>query len=220
MLTVVLISKGLNKKTNGLNALLASAIILLMHNPETLYDIGFQLSYTAVASILIFDPIIKKSIYVQNILLKKCWEMISITLSAQLLTTPLTIFYFHQFPTLFLFTNLVAVPLSSMILISEIFLCFAAIINLPIFIPAEITTQLIKWLNIYIQKMEHIPFGMIKHLYIGLPTLFLMYVFLVIFFRLIQQVNLKNTKYLMLAFLMMSLPLMASSPMLSKPTEG
>jgi competence protein ComEC len=205
MLTVVLMSKGLNKKTNGLNALLASALILLMHNPETLYDIGFQLSYTAVASILIFDPIIKKSIYVQNILLKKCWEMISITLSAQLLTTPLTIFYFHQFPTLFLFTNLVAVPLSSIILISEILLCFAAIINLPIFIPAEITTQLIKWLNLYIQKMEHIPFGMIKHLYIGSPTLFLMYVFLVIFFRLIQQVNLTNTKYLTLAFLMMSL---------------
>jgi competence protein ComEC len=205
MLTVVLISKALNKKTNGLNALMASAVILLLHNPEMLYDIGFQLSYTAVASILIFDPIIKKSIYAQNILLKKSWEMISITLSAQLLTTPLTIFYFHQFPILFLFTNLVAVPLSSIILISEILLCFVAMLNLSIIIPAEITRQLINWLNVYIQKMEHIPFGMIKHLYIGLPTLCLIYFFLIVFFRLIQHANFKNIKYLAVALLMISM---------------
>ena len=205
MLTVVLIAKALNKKTNGLNALLASALILLIHNPQTLFDIGFQLSYTAVASILIFDPIIKKSVYVQNPILLKCWEMISITLSAQMLTTPLTIFYFHQFPTLFLFTNLVAVPLSSIILISELLLCFMAVVHLPTSIPAAITMQLIGWLNQYIQKMEHIPFGMIKHIYIGIITLIFMYLFLIAVFYIMKKTNIKTIKFLALTFCLMSL---------------
>lgn len=205
MLTVVLIAKALNKKTNGLNALLASALILLIHNPQTLYDIGFQLSYIAVASILIFDPIIKKSVYVQNPILLKCWEMISITLSAQMLTTPITIFYFHQFPTLFLFTNLVAVPLSSVILISELLLCLTAVAHFPTFIPAAITTKLISWLNQYIQKMEHIPFGMIKHIYIGIVTLIFMYLFLIAVFYTMKKTNIKTIKFLAFTFCLMSL---------------
>ncbi len=205
MLTVVLIAKALNKKTNGLNALLASALILLIYNPQTLYDIGFQLSYTAVASILIFDPIIKKSIYVQNPILLKCWEMISITLSAQMLTTPVTIFYFHQFPTLFLFTNLLAVPLSSIILISELLLCFTAAVHLPTYISAAITMQLIGWLNQYIQKMELIPFGMIKHIYIGIITLIFMYLFLIAVFYTMKKANIKTIKFLALTFCLMSL---------------
>ena len=205
MLTVVLIAKALNKKTNGLNALLASALILLIHNPQTLYDIGFQLSYIAVASILIFDPIIKKSVYVQNPILLKCWEMISITLSAQMLTTPITIFYFHQFPTLFLFTNLVAVPLSSIILISELLLCFTAVVHLPTLIPGAITMQLIGWLNQYIQKMEHIPFGMVKHIYIGTITLIFMYLFLIAVFYTMKKTNIKTIKFLALTFCLMSL---------------
>ena len=205
MLTVVLIAKALNKKTNGLNALLASALILLIYNPQTLYDIGFQLSYTAVASILIFDPIIKKSVYIQNPILIKCWEMISITLSAQMLTTPITIFYFHQFPTLFLFTNLIAVPLSSVILISELLLCLTAVAHLPTFIPGAITMQLIVWLNQYIQKMEHIPFGMIKHIYIGIITLIFIYLFLIAVFYTMKKANIKTIKFLAITFCLMSL---------------
>jgi competence protein ComEC len=131
--------------------------------------------------------------------------MISITLSAQMLTTPITIFYFHQFPTLFLFTNLLAVPLSSIILISELLLCFTAVAHFPTFIPAAITMQLIGWLNQYIQKMEHIPFGMIKHIYIGIVTLIFMYLFLIAVFYTMKKTNIKNIKFLALTFCMMSL---------------
>lgn len=204
MLTVVLIAKSINKKSNGINALLASAIILLIHSPEILYDIGFQLSYTAVASIMIFDPIIKKSIYVKNIIARKCWEMISITLSAQILTTPLTIFYFQQFPILFLFTNLVAVPLSSMILISELILCSTALVNISTKLPAVCTSKLIEWLNKYVQSMERVPFGMIKNIFIGIPTvltIYFLFFFLLIFFQKSSIQNFKNTLY---AFLLLT----------------
>lgn len=204
MLTVVLIAKSINKKSNGINALLASAMILLIHSPEILYDIGFQLSYTAVASIMIFDPIIKKSIYVKNIIARKCWEMISITLSAQILTTPLTIFYFQQFPILFLFTNLVAVPLSSMILISELILCSTALVNISTKLPAVCTSKLIEWLNQYVQSMERVPFGMIKNIFIGIPTaltIYFLFFFLLIFFQKSSIQNFKNTLY---AFLLLT----------------
>ena len=204
MLTVVLVAKSINKKSNGINALLASALILLIHTPEILNDIGFQLSYTAVASIMIFDPIIKKSIYVKNIIIRKCWEMISITLSAQILTTPLTLFYFHQFPILFLFTNLIAVPLSSMILISELILCITSLASMPGDLPAFCTTKLIEWLNQYIQRMERVPFGMIKNVFIGIPTvcaIYFLFFLLLIFMKNATYRNLRNILY---AFILLS----------------
>lgn len=204
MLTIILISTFLKKSSNGLNTLLASAFILFVDNPCIVYDLGFQLSYAAVLSILIFDPLIKKLVYVKNIIVKKGWEMISITLAAQILTTPISIYYFHQFPILFLFTNLVAIPLSSVILLSEIALCFFWQIGIPVNAIANIINTLITFLNNYIHYMEKIPFGMIKHIYFGVSSMLLMYGLIFVAYMLYKKYNSINLKLFCWSILLLS----------------
>jgi competence protein ComEC len=120
MFTCIAIGKNFFTKASIYNSLATSAFLMLCYNPYYLWDVGFQLSYCAVVGIVVFQKPIYHLLYVKNKLLDKIWEMAAITLAAQLLTFPICVYYFHQFPLLFLFTNLVAVPLSTIILFSLI----------------------------------------------------------------------------------------------------
>jgi competence protein ComEC len=120
MFTFIAIGKNFAKRSSIYNSLAASAFVMLCYNPYYLWDVGFQLSYLAVVGIIVFQKPIYNWFYVKNNWLDKCWKLMAISLAAQLLTFPVCIYYFHQFPNLFLFTNIIAVPLSSIILFGEI----------------------------------------------------------------------------------------------------
>lgn len=112
----------LSRKNNTYNTLAASAFILLLVNPFYLWDIGFQLSYLAVLSIVWISGPLYRAVYFSSRPLRYVWQLIAITLSAQVLTTPVILYHFHQFPNLFLITNLLIVPLSGLVLYACIFL--------------------------------------------------------------------------------------------------
>jgi len=199
MSTLIIIGNASEKKSVAINSLMIAAFIQMMHNPNIISDLGFQLSYTAVGSILIFNPYISKMIYVKNNLIKICWELVSVTLAAQLLTTPISIFHFHQFPILFLFTNLIAVPLSSIILIAEIMLCLTNSIKPETDIFSIPVNFLIDTMNAYIRKIETVPFAVINELFIGIPTVLMLYVLFTAIFLLIKNKKSINTLYFMIA---------------------
>lgn len=111
-----------NRKLNMYNIMAGSALILLLNNPFLLFDIGFQLSYLAVFSIVALQKPIENLFEPGNKVLRHIWSLTSVTLAAQLGTTPLTLYYFHQFPVYFLFSNLVLVPVSSLVLYSAVVL--------------------------------------------------------------------------------------------------
>src|SRR6185436_21099945 len=96
--------------------------------PYWLWDVGFQLSYAAVLSIVIFMRPIYNWLNFRNKILDFIWKLNAVTLAAQILTIPLSIFHFHQFPNYFVLTNFVAVPLSSAIVLGEILLCAVVLI--------------------------------------------------------------------------------------------
>ena len=123
MFTCIVIGETIAKKTSIYNSLAFSAFGLLCWNPYWLWDVGFQLSYSAVLSIIIFMRPVYNLLYVKNKILDFFWKINAVTIAAQILTLPLSIFHFHQFPVYFLLTNFIAVPLSSIILFGEIFLC-------------------------------------------------------------------------------------------------
>lgn len=122
MFSFIAIGKSFNRLTSIFNPLAASAFLLLCWNPYYLWDVGFQLSYLAVSGIVIFQRPIYHLFFVKNWWINKVWQLTSITLAAQVLTFPVCMYYFHQFPTLFLFTNILLVPLSTIILYVEILL--------------------------------------------------------------------------------------------------
>lgn len=160
MFTCIVVGDSLARKPSIFNTMAVSAFILLCINPYFLWDVGFQLSYAAVLSIIIFMRPVYNWFYVKNKLLDFIWKLNAVTIAAQVLTVPLGIYHFHQFPNLFLLTNFLAVPLSSAILLGEIFLCVIAFIPAAALLFGKLLTWLIWIMNTYIEKIETIKFSL------------------------------------------------------------
>lgn len=157
MFSMIVAGESLGRKNTTFNSLACSALILLLINPFWLWDLGFQLSYTAVASILIFMRPVYNLLYFPNKLVDFIWKMNAVTLAAQILTLPLSIYHFHQFPTLFFLSNLLAVPLSSIILLAAIFLCVIAWLPGPAFLLGQLIGWLIRMMNHAVTSIEKLP---------------------------------------------------------------
>ena len=177
MFTCIVFGESLSKKTSIYNTMAVSAFILLCINPFWLWDVGFQLSYAAVLSIIIFMRPIYNWFYIKNKILDFLWKLNAVTLAAQILTVPLSIYHFHQFPNLFILTNFLAVPLSSAILLGEIFLCIISFIPVVAILAGKLISWLIWLMNTYIERIEIIPFA----LWDGLQITILQAILLILF---------------------------------------
>ncbi len=104
------------KKGNAYNALLISGFVLLCFDPLLLFDVGFQLSYTAVFAIIWIQPLLAPYYKPRFFLDRIYWDTFTVTFAAQLGVLPLSIYYFHQFPLLFFVTNLAIVPFLGVLL--------------------------------------------------------------------------------------------------------
>ncbi|KAA8485018.1 DUF4131 domain-containing protein [Arcticibacter tournemirensis] len=106
MISFVIIGRAFNRDNNSTNSVAASAVILLVYNPCFLKDIGFQLSFLAVFGLIYLYPMVYKLVVIQNWIGDKLWSFTAISLSAQIFTFPLCMYYFNQFPLYFLISNL------------------------------------------------------------------------------------------------------------------
>ncbi len=122
MFTFIFTGKYIYRHVNPINSLLASAFILLVINPFILFSISFQLSYSAVLTILLFFKKADSLINFSGLLLRKLWSLISVTLLAQAGTLPFVLYYFKSIPLLSVFTNILAIPLAFLIIITGILL--------------------------------------------------------------------------------------------------
>ncbi len=175
MLTILSSGEVIGRKGNSYNSLAASAFLLLLYNPNLLFDIGFQLSYSAVLSIFIFNAPIQHLVQTNNYLLHKAWEMFAVTLSAQVLTLPFVVYYFHQFPVYFLLANLAAIPLS------WVALNLMLILTLVLWWAGPVAAWLGRLIDISIQAMNEsialingLPMSRIENIYLPLPQAILM----------------------------------------------
>ena len=101
MATFMAIGQSMKRRGNGYNVLAASAFVLLLWNPMLLFDVGFQLSYLCVIGIMYFYPKIQKLVISDYKIVNWTWDALAIGFAAQLVVTPLSLYYFHQFPTYF-----------------------------------------------------------------------------------------------------------------------
>ena len=175
MFTVIVLGESINRRTNIYNNLALSALIILLINPFSLWDAGFQLSYAAVLSIAIFYQIIRNWFIFQNKILAFVWNLCSVTIAAQILTLPLILFHFHQLPTLFLFTNLLAVPFSCIILYAELLLLiFSPLPFLSNFL-GKIIGSMLTAMNTYISNVNDLPFSVLHNIRVSIPQTLLLY---------------------------------------------
>lgn len=105
MLCLCLVGWMLQRPTSAWNCLLLAALVLLALDPWNITKVGFQLSFLAVAGILLFQP------WLQDHDLRWWERMVLLSISAQWLTLPVTAYYFHQVPFLGWLQGLMVVPL-------------------------------------------------------------------------------------------------------------
>jgi len=157
MFSFVIIGNLLRRPANIYNTLMASALFLILLNPQVIYDIGFQLSYLAVFGIILIQPALYKLIEVHNPILKWIWSLTTVSIAAQLTTFPLGLFYFNQFPNLFWLSNFIVIPATTLI----IWLTIAFFVVSPV-------QSIAVLLGICIQKITHIMLETLKAID-GLP---------------------------------------------------
>lgn len=192
MFSFIVIGESLNRKANMYNSLCASALCLLIFNPFNLWDVGFQLSYAAVLSIVLFQTHINKWFYFQNKLLKNLWSLSAVSIAAQILTLPIVLYHFHQFPTLFLITNIVAVPLSGLILYTEIFLLIFSIIPLLAKALSYLIQQGIYVLNVFVEYFNQFSFVVWPSIQISIVQAVVLYGTIIAFSYWLAQKNKKG----------------------------
>lgn len=118
MLSVYFIYVLLQRKPDLLHSLALSAFIILINDSQQLFDVGFQLSFLAVLGIYwLNQPILNCLPKADNYFKKLIFNTVSISLSAQLATLPLVLFYFHQFSLISILANFIIVPFSEVIIV-------------------------------------------------------------------------------------------------------
>jgi len=175
MFSFIIVGESFSKRINIYNNLAASAFVILLFNPFSLWDVGFLLSYAAVLSIVIFSKHINNWLIFSNKILKYIWQMCAVTLSAQILTLPLILFYFHQFPGLFLFSNLIVVPLSGLILYFELLLLILSPFTELAVHVGRATSMTISRMNDFILRINSIPHANFQFIHVSILQTVILY---------------------------------------------
>lgn len=160
--------KLIERPSNGLNSVLASAFFLIILKPSVIFDAGFLLSYSAVLFIICFYNDLYLLIHFKNWLNDKIWQSAAVTLVAQAGTLPLTIMLFNRFPVYFILANITIVPVSNLLIITG---CLV-----PLFFSIQFLSGWLALLlnfltgmtEIMTEKTASLPFSTIEN--IGLTT--------------------------------------------------
>lgn len=167
MITLISFGRLQNKFIFSTNILAATAFFILLFDPHMLFDIGFQLSFTAVLGIILFYPILSEWISTTNSFFIPVQKAVLVCISAQILTTPLTLYYFNQFPVYFLIANLfISIP-STLLVWAGGALMISPIedVNNGLGLFMEYT---LKWSVAVLAWIETWPFAVIKSTFMSL----------------------------------------------------
>ena len=104
----------------SLSGVALAAILMLLANPYTLFDVGFQLSFLSVFAIILLTPLLDslwpRDFLWRHGLVRRLWALVAVGIAAQAGTAPLVAYYFGSFSVVFIVTNLVAIPCAYAIL--------------------------------------------------------------------------------------------------------
>jgi len=168
MISFMLFAQVFKRKGFALNSLAASALIILLFQPTVLFNIGFQLSYSAVAGILFLQKPVYNLLFIKFRFLDFFWEATTVAIAAQLATTPFVLYYFNQFPTYFLLSNLFLTPLSFAIIVSGMVLLLVSFIPVLPMLIGWLVSGLVYIMNYLILWTEDLPGSVISGIYISL----------------------------------------------------
>ena len=160
--------KILKRPVNNINSVLASAFILIMIRPSVIFDSGFLLSYSAVIFIICFYRDLYSRLSFRHYIPDLIWQSAAVTIIAQLGTLPLTVMFFNRFPVWFILSNIIIVPLATILIITGVL----SILTYPVYFLSFHLMKLLGHLSGLTEyltgKASSLPFSTIEN--IGITT--------------------------------------------------
>ncbi|MBR9918975.1 ComEC family competence protein [bacterium] len=179
MFSVLSVGSVLKRRNHSLNSLCLAALIILLIKPSEIWAMGFQFSFLAVGGIVILnDPI--RSMLPVNVYFNSLFDLMSVSLAAQLATAPLGIYYFHQFPNYFLLANVLILPFVSIVLVLGILIPLLGSIHPWLLkVLGEIESVYVRFIIDTVEWIETFPHALSSGLVLSKTNLFLCYVLLI-----------------------------------------
>ncbi len=217
---IILLGKLIMRETDIFTSISAAAIILLFINPYTIFDIGFQLSFSATISLVMFYKKIKEHIdnkYLPDIIS----DTIAATIAAQIGVVPITLYYFNNLSTISILSNLLVVPVVQIITIIGFIMVFAGIVNIHLSVLiGYINNNFLSFVLFITEKTAELPYASLK---LPTPQLWLIvfyYIAVLYIFKWRQLVknklSLKYVKYICIA---LTILIIAIKNIVPKPLE-
>jgi len=195
MLSVIIFARLVNKTTSNYNVLAFSACCLLWYDPFLLWDVGFQLSFLSVFGLVWIQPKLQQLLAFKFNWPQKLWDLTALSLAAQIMTFPFSMYYFHQFPLYFIISNLfITLPMVMLMYLGIVILLFR-FAWLALFFE-----KLIVFMNQGLDYIAHLPYSGLNGIWINKIELVLLYL---IILSLILGISRKNKS--MLYFSLLSL---------------
>ena len=192
MFSIVAIGMNLKRPTNIYNTLAISMFVLLLIKPNFLFEVGFQMSYLAVFAIVWIQPQLYALWNPKQFIVDKFWQIFTVTVSAQLGVVPISLYYFHQFPSLFFISNLVIIPFLGFILGFGILIIALALLHgLPQFL-ASAFGFVISLMNDFVSFISNQEAFLFKHISFGLLAVISSYLLIITLVKLYQKRTNKN----------------------------
>jgi competence protein ComEC len=166
MFTLLATGLTLSRIHNPVNIWAAAGMLVLCYNPCWLYDVGVQLSFLAVLSILLFYTPVKAWLTPKNKISRWLWEVLAVSVAAQILVFPLVIYYFNQFPLLGLLANVPAALYSTLLMFGALLMFILHAIGCPAMWLGTVLTYLTKVFNSIIIFLSDCTPQLMRNLYI------------------------------------------------------
>lgn len=198
MCIVFVVAEVFARKHNAMNTLAISALIILLFDPQAIFDLGFQLSYLAMSGIFLFYRPIESLWMPVSWFWKYIWQITALSFAAQLATFPLSLFYFHQFPFYFWLVNPFVITCTNALLPAALVLLFVSLgpfvwlkaaVGWVVYVFALLT-------NISASVPKNLPGYLIGNLYLDRVEVVLLYVLILLAWYVYESREFQGLKYL------------------------
>ncbi len=182
MALIVLGATMTERRTDVYNALGAAAVVLLLWNPLTLFDVGFQLSFAAVWSLVYFYPILAAVIrriperFEEIRIVDAGLKLFAVSLAAQIGTLPFTVYYFNRISVIAIVANLVVVPVSGLNVLIGIAEAMLAPVSMEAARCFAAVNDLLTWFLLgFVRTAADQPFASVETAGMDAPSIVLYY---------------------------------------------
>lgn len=192
MFSIIQIGQSSHRDINMYQLISLSAFILLLIEPQFIFNMGFWLSHLAVAGIIAFYPIISGWLTFKFPVWRWGWSIISVSTSAQLSTFPLSLYTFGAFPLYFLLSNILILPIVAPILIIAIMILVLSPFHFISNMLSGLLNDLIHYMVDLTEWINSLPYSYIELIWVSLALMITLYIALFYLFQVYQTSSARN----------------------------